>query len=114
MQLAKDLPALRGVKTMKNLLCVVSIAAALLSVAASAQSAEAPLTREQVRAELAQLESVGYRPSRHDADYPQALQAAESKVAALDAQRAADGGVNWGTIAGGGAHTDTLMNGRSR
>jgi hypothetical protein len=80
---------------MKKFMCVVLAAAAAMPFTAFAQSSH--VTRAQVHAELAQLESVGYQPSRHDADYPQALQAAEAKVAALDAY----GGANANTQASG-------------
>ncbi|WP_277185727.1 DUF4148 domain-containing protein [Caballeronia sp. BR00000012568055] len=82
---------------MKKLMCVVLATATLMPFAAFAQSALAHVTRAQVRAELSQLEAVGYRPSTHDADYPQALQSAEAKVAAMNAY----GGANNSTQASG-------------
>ena len=85
---------------MKKLMCAVLAAAAVMPFAAFAQSAPGHVTRAQVRAELAQLEAAGYRPSTHDADYPQALQAAEAKVAARDAY----GGANANTQASGASH----------
>jgi hypothetical protein len=84
---------------MKKLICAVLAAATLMPFAAFAQSAPAHVTRAQVRAELSQLEAAGYRPSTHDADYPQALQSAEAKVAAMNAY----GGVNATTQASGAA-----------
>jgi hypothetical protein len=70
---------------MRKIMCVVLAAAAAMPFASFAQSTAGHVSRTQVCAELAQLEAVGYRPSTHDADYPQALQSAEAKVAALDA-----------------------------
>jgi hypothetical protein len=68
-------------------LAISAIAAPALSFA---QSAEAPITRAQVRAELVRLEQAGYSPSASDdANYPADIQAAEAKVAAQDAQRVA-------------------------
>ena len=49
-------------------------------------------TGAEVWADLAQLEAVGYRPSTHDADYPNALMSAEAKVAAMQGHNAAYGG----------------------
>jgi hypothetical protein len=82
---------------MKKLMCVVLAAATLMPFAALAQSAPAHVTRAQVRAELSQLEAAGYRPSTHDADYPQALQSAEAKVTAMNAY----GGASSSTQASG-------------
>nr|WP_250478256.1 DUF4148 domain-containing protein [Caballeronia sp. INML1] len=85
---------------MKKLICAVLAAATSMPFAAFAQSTPAHVTRLQVRAELAQLEAAGYQPSTHDADYPQALQAAEAKVPARDAY----GGANASTQASSALH----------
>ncbi|OJA61094.1 DUF4148 domain-containing protein [Burkholderia ubonensis] len=56
------------------------------SASTFAQSASAPLTRAQVRADLIRLERAGYNPSASDdANYPADIQAAEAKAAAQDA-----------------------------
>jgi hypothetical protein len=82
---------------MKVLLCLTLAVSALASPALSfAQTADAPLTRAQVRADLVRLEKAGYDPSRGDYwNYPVDIQAAEAKVAAEDAGHAnnAVGGV---------------------
>jgi hypothetical protein len=62
---------------------LVSIAIVAAPAFAFAQSQTAPLTRAQVKAELAELERAGYSPaSGDDNNYPSDLQAAEAKVAA--------------------------------
>ncbi|KVO59127.1 DUF4148 domain-containing protein [Burkholderia stagnalis] len=69
---------------MKSFIYTVVAATALsASYAAFAQSTPAP-TREQVRAELVQLEQAGYKPEVSDAHYPQALQAAQARVTHAD------------------------------
>jgi hypothetical protein len=66
-----------------------AIAALVLAVpaAAFAQQTDAPKTRAQVRAELAELVQAGYNP-RDWFHYPDNVQAAERRVAA---ERAAQG-----------------------
>jgi hypothetical protein len=61
---------------------VLAIAAAIaFPVAGYAQESSSTVTRAQVRAELVQLESVGYRPGGNDPHYPADIQAAEAAVA---------------------------------
>ena len=62
---------------------VLAVAAAVVfPVAGYAQESGSTVTRAQVRAELVQLENVGYRPGRaNDPHYPVDIQAAEAKVA---------------------------------
>ena len=61
----------------------LAIAAAMaFPVAGYAQESSSTVTRAQVRAELVQLEGVGYRPGRaNDPYYPADIQAAEAAVA---------------------------------
>jgi hypothetical protein len=93
--------------TMKTFLCGLLAAASLIPVSVFAHQADGSLTRADVRHELAQLEAVGYKPSTHDADYPQALMSAEAKVAATDAQQhTAYGGEAAGTKASGAPASD--------
>ena len=63
---------------------VLAIAAAIaFPVAGYAQESSPTVTRAQVRAELVQLEGVGYWPARaNDLHYPTDIQAAEAAVAA--------------------------------
>jgi hypothetical protein len=76
----------------------LAIAAAIaFPVAGYAQESSSTVTRAQVRAELVQLESVGYRPGRaNDPYYPADIQAAEAAVAS---QKGA--GSNVGSSVGG-------------
>jgi hypothetical protein len=68
---------------MKSLAYAFAATVALaVSYGASAQST--PLTREQVRAELVQLEQAGYKPEVADPYYPRALQVARTRVATTD------------------------------
>ncbi|MFP3182783.1 MAG: DUF4148 domain-containing protein [Paraburkholderia sp.] len=52
----------------------------VLPVFASAQEDGAPITREQVRAELVDLENAGYRLGKTSPYYPADIQAAEAKI----------------------------------
>jgi hypothetical protein len=69
---------------MKLLVCAVTAIASLSFIPSFAQAANSPLTRAQVEEQLVQLEQAGYRPSTHDADYPNEIQAAEAKVQAMN------------------------------
>lgn len=86
---------------MKTLICLTLAVSAFASPALSfAQSAPSPITRAQVRAELARLEQAGYTPGAEDAYYPADIQAAEAKIAAQDSQQLANASVG-GTAPGG-------------
>jgi hypothetical protein len=80
---------------MKSIVVAVAAASALsVSLAAYSQTDSTP-TRAQVRAELQQLEQVGYNPANSDdATYPSDIQAAEARV---EANQTAYGGVPSGT-----------------
>ncbi|WP_431825765.1 DUF4148 domain-containing protein [Burkholderia sp. F1] len=68
---------------MKSFIYAVVAATALsASYGAFAQSSQP--TRAQVRAELVQLEQAGYKPEVSDVHYPQALQAAQTRVTSAD------------------------------
>ncbi|MFM0308816.1 DUF4148 domain-containing protein [Paraburkholderia sp. RL17-383-BIF-A] len=61
---------------------IAVLGALVLPVAALAQSSQ-PVSREQVKAEMSQLEAVGYNPaSRNDASYPAEIQAAQARLSA--------------------------------
>lgn len=65
-----------------------AVAAAALSASYGALAQSNPsgqLTREQVRAELVQLEQAGYKPEVSDTQYPRALQTAQERVTNADA-----------------------------
>lgn len=68
---------------MKSLIKAVAIAAVLAVPAVSfaqSQGSNGPVTRAQVRAELAQLEAAGYHPYQNDQYYPEDIQRAEARV----------------------------------
>ncbi|WP_454733687.1 MULTISPECIES: DUF4148 domain-containing protein [Cupriavidus] len=73
---------------MKSLIQTVLVAcvmaAPVVSFAQSAQSAQGPVTRAEVRADLIRLEKAGYDPHIDNATYPADIQAAEAKVAAQE------------------------------
>ncbi|MFX1738696.1 DUF4148 domain-containing protein [Paraburkholderia sp. A1RI_3L] len=70
---------------MKTLIRALLLSCALSApVLAFAQTANAPVTRAEVRADLIQVEKAGYRPGNNDVHYPSDIQAAEAKVAAQD------------------------------
>jgi hypothetical protein len=86
---------------MKTLVCLTLAVSAFASPAPSfAQSATNPVTRAQVRAELARLEQAGYSPGTEDAYYRTDILAAEAKIAAQDSQQLANASVG-GTAQGG-------------
>jgi hypothetical protein len=88
---------LSKVNLMKALIRAALISCALAAPAlAFAQSDNGPVTRAEVRADLVQLEAVGYHPSANDPYYPADIQAAEAKVAAQNHQvgNASFGGVS--------------------
>ena len=65
---------------MKSILYAAVAASALaVPLASFAQSSE-PVTRDQVKAELLQLERNGYQPEASDAQYPANIQAAEARI----------------------------------
>ncbi|MBN3755530.1 DUF4148 domain-containing protein [Paraburkholderia sp. Tr-20389] len=76
---------------MKTLIRTAAVAMALaLPIAAFAQSS-APVTRADVRAQLAQLESAGYSPAGDNAHYPTGIEATQARI---DSQHADEyGGV---------------------
>ncbi|WP_296653313.1 DUF4148 domain-containing protein [Paraburkholderia sp.] len=87
---------------MKSLIQAVAVAAALVVPVASFAQSHSTITREQVRAELVQLEQVGYHVGEGDnTNYPEAIQAAEARVAALNAKTGVGGVADGSSQAGG-------------
>jgi len=81
---------------MKTLIQAVAVAVALAAPVASFAQSNSPVTRAQVKAEIAQLAQVGYRVGDGDnAHYPEAIQAAEARVSA------ANGNTGYGGVASG-------------
>ncbi|HEY1999324.1 DUF4148 domain-containing protein [Paraburkholderia sp.] len=77
---------------MKSLIEAAVIAALITApLAAFAQSDQQPLTRAEVRADLARVEKAGYNPNDW-MHYPENIQAAEARVAAEKAGGQADNG----------------------
>lgn len=90
---------------MKSFTRAILIAALIAAPVASFAQSSQPISREQVRAELAQLEKAGYNP--HDwIHYPENIQAAQAKVAAENAAQAAASGY-------GGAADETSRAGKA-
>ncbi|MCG5072653.1 DUF4148 domain-containing protein [Paraburkholderia tagetis] len=68
---------------MKSLIKAVALAAVLVAPAisfAQSQPENGPVTREQVRNELKQLESVGWRPNVVSPFYPSDYEAAQARL----------------------------------
>jgi hypothetical protein len=89
---------------MKALIQAIALSCAMaLPMLASAQVTNVSPTRAEVRADLARLEQVGYRPSASAPQYPNDIQAAEAKVAASHALTVNSvGGVTSGSSQSGG------------
>jgi len=88
---------------MKSLIQAVVVAAALAAPVAVFAQSNQPVTRAQVRAELVQLEKVGYHVGDGDhTTYPAQIQAAEAKVAAQHGATSGYGGVVSGSANAGG------------
>src|ERR1700684_354092 len=87
---------------MKSLIQAVVVAAALAAPFMSFAQSNATVTRAQVRAELVQLEKAGYHVGDGDnAHYPEAIQAAEAKVASQNGAASAYGGAVSGSSEAG-------------
>jgi hypothetical protein len=69
------------VTNMKSFFEAIAIAALITAPLAAFAQSEQPLTREQVRADLVQVEKAGYNPNDW-MHYPENIQAAEARVAA--------------------------------
>ena len=67
---------------MKQIFVAAALAVLALSPVASFAQSDAPVTRAQVKAELANLEQAGYKPIPDDPDYPARLQRAEARLQA--------------------------------
>ncbi|WP_144107170.1 DUF4148 domain-containing protein [Paraburkholderia sp. BCC1886] len=96
---------------MNSLIKAVAVALVLAApVASFAQSNQTsqPVTRAEVRAQLAQLEKAGYNPAANNAeDYPQNIQAAEARVAAERDTTGVGGVANGSSSAGHRFHVST-------
>ncbi|HTI18147.1 MAG TPA: DUF4148 domain-containing protein [Trinickia sp.] len=78
---------------LKSLIPALALASALATPVVSFAQSNEPVTRAQVRADLVQLEQVGYHASGGHTTYPVEIQAAEAKVAAQNGAASGYGGV---------------------
>ncbi|KAB0686109.1 DUF4148 domain-containing protein [Burkholderia territorii] len=78
---------------MESLLKAFAIGAMLVvPVVSFAQSQPSTMTRAEVRKELVQIQKAGYKPSMaRNTQYPENLQAAQARVAAMNVQNAGAG-----------------------
>jgi hypothetical protein len=91
----------------KSIIPAIALASVLAMPAISSAQSNGPVTREQVRAELVQLENAGYRVGSGHASYPDEIQAAEAKVAAEKGAADGYGGTAGGSSAAGRAAVST-------
>ncbi len=82
---------------------VVISSALALPAFALAQQTNGPVTRDQVRSDLRQVEAAGYSPAGEDAQYPTDIQAAQAR---------AQGSGMSGQTGMGGATSGTSQSGR--
>lgn len=75
---------------MKTLIKAVALATLVAAPLVAFAQQTAPVTRAQVRAELAQLEKAGYNPADY-VNYPENIQRAEAIVAAQNSAAANTG-----------------------
>ncbi|MFB9127623.1 DUF4148 domain-containing protein [Paraburkholderia dipogonis] len=99
---------------LKSLVQAIVIAVAITAPIVTFAQESAPITRAQVKGEIAQLENFGYSSTGSDIDYPSRLMAAEARrgVQGGSAVTEAYGGKATGSIEAGsrdaGAHTKSL------
>ena len=99
---------------MKSLMQAIVIAVAITAPIAAFAQESTPVSRTQVKGEIAQLEKSGYSPTGSDIDYPSSLMAAEARVGAQggSAVSTAYGGKVTGSIEAGSrtaaTHTKSL------
>jgi len=87
---------------MKSLIQSVVIAAALVAPVAVFAQSNAPVTRDQVKAELVQFKQAGGRVNfSNDPYYPADAQAAQARVVAQNGNAQGFGGVQAGSSASG-------------
>ncbi|RQS62564.1 DUF4148 domain-containing protein [Burkholderia sp. Bp8963] len=75
-----------------------------------AQSEQPATTRSEVRKELIQIEKAGYKPSMaRRTQYPENLQAAQARVAALNGRNTGDGRAINGSSQSGGTTSPNMQ-----
>jgi uncharacterized protein YgbK (DUF1537 family) len=90
---------------MKSIIYAAVAAAVVAAPVASFAQSEQGLTREQVRAELVQLEQNGYKPLASDSQYPSDIQAAEQRIQPNQPMLARADTSGYGAMAAGGAQS---------
>ena len=87
---------------MKSLIQAVVIAAAFAAPVAAFAQSNAPVTRDQVKAELVQFQQAGGRTNfSNDPRYPDDAQIAQARVNAQNGNNEGFGGVHAGSSASG-------------
>jgi hypothetical protein len=85
----------------KSFIKAVVVATALAAPVAVFAQSNQPVTRAQVRVELAQIEKAGYNPALKDNHYPSDLQTAQARVAEQNGSESGVGGVVSGSSVSG-------------
>jgi hypothetical protein len=88
-------------KVVQSLLVAAAVAFPALSFAQTNQ----PLTRAEVRAQLVQLENVGYNPASDQAQYPKNIEAANARLSAQEDLASSSYGPSIAGISESGAAT---------
>ncbi|MGU7839553.1 DUF4148 domain-containing protein [Burkholderia sp. AW33-5] len=94
---------------MKSIIYAAIAASVLAAPIASFAQSEQGLTRDQVRAELVQLEQNGYKPLASDAQYPQNIQAAEQRSQSNQPMLAQADTSGYGAVATGAGQSGRRM-----
>ncbi|SDG65680.1 DUF4148 domain-containing protein [Paraburkholderia phenazinium] len=99
---------------MNSLIKAVALAVVLAAPVASFAQSNQPVTRAEVRSQLAQLEKAGYNPAVADnATYPADIQAAEARVAERNGSTSGVGGVVSGSSESGAPAVSVFTGSRS-
>ncbi|RQR40204.1 DUF4148 domain-containing protein [Burkholderia sp. Bp9143] len=94
---------------MKSIIYAAIAASVLAAPIASFAQSEQGLTRDQVRAELVQLEQNGYKPLASDPQYPQNIQAAEQRIQPNQPMLAQADTSGYGAVATGAGQSGRRM-----
>ncbi|AOK56656.1 DUF4148 domain-containing protein [Burkholderia stagnalis] len=90
---------------MKSIIYAAIAASVLATPLASFAQSEQGLTRDQVKAELVQLEQNGYKPHASDSQYPADIQAAEQRIQPSQPMLAHADTSGYGAVAAGAAQS---------
>ncbi|WP_123386187.1 DUF4148 domain-containing protein [Paraburkholderia sp.] len=91
-------------KVIQSLLVAAVVALPALSFA---QSSNQPLTRAEVRAQLVELQKVGYNPATDQTQYPQNIEAAQARLNAQNGVAASSYGSSATGTSASGSHAVT-------